>query len=676
MNDEKPDSAYEDPWLTRARNAFDMSTSYFENNYQKKINDAIRMFNNEHPIDSKYLKQSHAYRSKLFRPKTRAAIRKNEAAATAAFFSGIKAYDISALNEKDQEAVLGADIMQELVNYRLNHTIPWFQICIGGVQDAQKTGVVCSYNYWMHKTSKRKIPELDDNGEQIVIDGKPQFSTQVEVIEDRPHIELVPVENIRFHPGSSWIDPLGTSPFWIHKIPMYAGDVRQKMKDVNEKTGESTWISHSEEELKLNVISDYDATDQVRNSGAQDGRQETVAGFNEYSMVWVHRNIIRHNNKDYIYYTLGTRQLLTKPKPIEDEYWHGKRPYTFGCCILETHKTRPQGTAELGQSLQEEANEVVNQRLDNVKLVLNKRWIAKRGQQVDLQSITRNVPGSVTMANDVGDVIPVEFKDVTSSSYQEQDRINLDHDELLGNFSAGSVQSNRSLNETVGGMGMLQSGAGLMSDYLLRTFSETWLEPTLRQLVQLEAKYESDDLILQIAMDKSNAVKRYGKSLEIDELLNKGMALKVDVGLGASNPQFRMERFMFAVDKLSQIASTAPPQLDINEISKELWSYLGYKSGDRFMTFDEQNDDPKYQQLTQMVEQLQQALAEKEKESEEKFNLEAFKQDNENIRQMQQISADLIKEDLKEDGKLEIERHRLAMKEVNGNRPTTNSSAN
>ena len=38
--------------------------------------------------------------------------------------------------------------------------------------------------------------------------------------------------------------------------------------------------------------------------------------------------------------------------------------------------------------------------------------------------------------------------------YQEQDRLNVDYDELTGSFSQGSVMTNRKLGETVGGMGI------------------------------------------------------------------------------------------------------------------------------------------------------------------------------------------------------------------------------
>ena len=45
------------------------------------------------------------------------------------------------------------------------------------------------------------------------------------------------------------------------------------------------------------------------------------------------------------------------------------------------------------------------------------------------------------------------------------------------------------------GMSMLNGSASVMTEYAIRTFVETWVEPVLRQLVKLEAKYESDEIV-------------------------------------------------------------------------------------------------------------------------------------------------------------------------------------
>ena len=86
-----------------------------------------------------------------------------------------------------------------------------------------------------------------------------------------------------------------------------------------------------------------------------------------------------------------------------------------------------------------------------VKFAMNKRYFVKRGKRVDLRSLVRNIPSSVTLMDDPEkDVQVQETQDVTSSAYAEQDRLNLDFDDVAGVFSGSSAQSKRNLNETVG----------------------------------------------------------------------------------------------------------------------------------------------------------------------------------------------------------------------------------
>ena len=121
-----------------------------------------------------------------------------------------------------------------------------------------------------------------------------------------------------------------------------------------------------------------------------------------------------------------------------------------------------------------------------------------------------NAPGSATLANDPStDVREMEFNDVTGSSYAEQDRLNVDFDDLLGSFSGGTIQSNRKLNETVGGLAMLRSGTNAMTQYIIRVFSETWVEPVLKQTDLLCQHYESDPEFLALMVQKSGIVEQY-----------------------------------------------------------------------------------------------------------------------------------------------------------------------
>jgi len=310
---------------------------------------------------------------------------------------------------------------------------------------------------------------------------------------------------------------------------------------------------------------------------------------------------------------------------------------------------------QLGEGTQREINEVANQRLDNVKLVLNKRWLARRGSNVDLQSITRNVAGSVTLADNLDDVRPVEFNDVTGSSYQEQDRLNVDFDELVGTFSASTIQTNRRMNETVGGMAMLRGGVNSLVEYVLRTFAETWVEPVLRQLVKLEQAYETDEVVLGLAAERAQLFQKYGVNEITDELLNQELTVSVNVGMGATDPLTKMQNFGQALNMIGQFMATpAAMILDPMEVSKEIFGRLGYKDGQRF--FQQQGQpgqpgqpgaqDPEKQQMAQAIQQMQQELqkkqqqlADKSADRQAKMAETQFNQENENKRFSAQLAA-------------------------------------
>ena len=559
--------------LSMAKAAYEGSTNYFDTNIRPQVERDMRQFQGRHTTDSKYSSDAYRARSKFYRPKTRAAIRKNEAVAAEAFFSTLDAIDVGAENDADENQKISSEIMQALLQYRLTKTIPWFLTCIGAYQDAQVNGVVISHQEWIYD--------------------------QVKGI-DKPAITLIPIENFRFDPASSWVDPIGTSPYLVHLIPMYVKDVKKRMA-----SGE--WMELSDNEIKSS-IKNFDSTRLLREDSRSDSRDQ-VTEITDYTVVWVHRNIIEDEGIDLVYYTLGTEFLLTNPVELSDKYGHSQRPYVMGFSIIETHKPYPSGLPRITRDVQMEINELANQRMDNVKFVLNKRYFVRRNRQVDIRSLTRNVPGSVTLlTHPEEDVKVMDTPDVTGSSYQEQDRLNLDFDDLAGAFSQSSVQSNRRLNETVGGMNILTSNSNQLSAYQLRTFVETWVEPVLRQLVKLEYHYETDERILRLVGQKSKFFERFGDDAAIDNYLSDDISVTVNVGMGATNPTEKVNTLMLGLNSLRNALGDGVLQrngLDAVEITKEVLGAIGYRDGGRFIV---KTEDPQIASLQQQIDQLQQAM--------------------------------------------------------------------
>jgi len=576
LGDDDPDNDEQLDWMTLARECYQFSTTYIDTNHRKRWEDGIRAFNSQHPQDSKYLSSAYAKRSNLFRPKLRAIVRKHEAAAASAFFSNVDVVNVSAENDGDPIQRASAEINKALLQYRLSKSIRWFQILQGAFQDAMKVGNCAARVYW-----------------------KFEQDTKGNVVHDKPCIDLIPIENLRVDPAADWSDPVATSPYIIHLMPMYVVDVKERMTRKDPKTGRPSWKPVPESVIRNAVQTMSDSTAIVREKNRDDPKDTENRPVQDYTVVWIQRHIHRRGGRDWEFYTLADQALLTDPQPLEVSTWHGGRDYVLGCAILETHQSLPSTMYELGKQLFDETNEITNQRMDNVKLVLNKRWIVKRNRNVDVVSLARNVPGSNTMADDPeGDIREVNWPDVTASSFQEQDRLAAETDDLMGNFSPAQNPMKGKLSETVGGAQMMTAPASLITEYVLRTFVETFVDPVLRLLVKLEQCYETDETVLALAGEKAQLRQRYGINAVTDSLLNKELTVRVQVGMGATDPATKLQKFILASNTYAGLVKAQIPGFNTFEAGKEIFGFAGYQDGKRFMTVD----NPQVAQLMQMLQ--------------------------------------------------------------------------
>jgi hypothetical protein len=617
----------ESAWLMKARDAFETSTSYYDTEVRKPIEKAVSHFQGKHSAGSKYKSAAYKFRAKGFRPKTRAIIRRNEAAAATAIFSTSDVVDIKPRKERDEAQKVSAEILMELMDHHLTNSIPWFKLSMAAYQDALTTGAVISHQHWRFDEQHIPTPLVDpETGEEVLDEeGEPVAQWNSKVLADHFNVELRPVENIRFSPAADWADPLNDSPYLIDRFPMHVGEVKERMNPGGK--GRAAWHKLADSELQQGSVNGSD--DKASRDRTKIDKTDSRHSTSDFDTVWVHRNIVRESNRDWLFYTLGTHYLLSDPVPLEDEYFHiqpGERPYVMGVSIIEAHKAYASGLGELLGNLQQEANEINNQRRDNVALVLNRRYYARRGAVIDYKSLSRNVPGSVTLMDDINNDIRSDAPpEVTGSSYQEQDRLNMDYDELAGAFSTSSVGTNRQLNETVGGMSMLSEGANALMEYQLRTFVETWMEPVLRQLIQLIQAYETDEVLLGAVGEKLQLFQRYKVDQITDRMLQGSMSVKVNVGFGATNPQKRIEKLAMGLQTVGNFIPNAMARLQEEEVIKEVFGALGYKASGRFFPEGNEGEDPRMQQMQQQMQQMQQMLEGKQMEQQAKMQVEQAK---------------------------------------------------
>ena len=563
-------------WEQRAKDAMRFSTNYIDSNYRQKWDDSLRAFNNQHPGDSKYNSENFRKRSHLFVPVTRTVIRKNEAAACKAFFSNRDVANIQPLNQADPKQQISAAVMKEIIQWRCKHSLKWFQFLIGGLQDAEKQGACVANIEWEYRTRRNA------RGDAVVS-------------KDAPDLRLVPLENMRFDPSASWMDPFEDSPYLIELVQMYVGDVKERMERDDPKG--RRWMKYDEQDVKSE--NPDDSTRSARLGAQQDPTQET-RDVSDYEVCWVQRHIHRWDGNDWHFWTLNNGKLLTEPELLENVVFHGKRPYQIGFAMLETHKPLPCSVPELVKPLQDGINALENQRNDNVLFVLNKRYKIKRGTNVDTTALVRNVPGGIVSVDNMEDMEELTYPDVTASSYQEEDRKRQAFDDLVGNFNPMQLHQAGAPREAAGTVRMLQGPASEMTEYMLQTYALTFVVPILRHLVMLEQKYETDMKIIALAGERAKVALKFGQDELTDKILEEELTVDVNVGMGSTDSTAMLQRFVYSVQAFAQIAKQPPAGVNLGEVWKEICALSGYQDGERFST----QGNPEMAKLEQVNKQL------------------------------------------------------------------------
>jgi hypothetical protein len=607
-------------WLGVVSEAYKNSTTYLDANYRKQWEKNVSNFRSKHPSGSRYYSDGYKFRSKIFRPKIRAAGRRTEAAFAEALFSTNEIITLAPVDQTDKDEDKRAEVWQSILNHRLTNSIPWFLIAIGALQETRTYGVVVSRQDWVYEEKLNETTVFDPITQAETV------QQQVEIVEDKPRIKLIEIENIRFDSGAEWTDPVNTSPYFIEIMPMYVADVLARMNQDETKTGAQVWTQLTRGEILASgrpIDLNSDSTRVAREGGKQDPK-DTDTRTKDFEIVHVFRNFIQKDGQDYEFYSLTDKIILTEPAPPTSPLG---RPYRIGISNIEVHRCIPSGDIELSQGIQAEINHVVNQRLDNVYLALNRGKYASRTGNIDLITMKKSYPGRIVLMDDPrANVVEEQVPDVTSSSYAEQDRLNNDMDDLTGGFSQGSVASNRNLNETVGGMNMLQQSGNAVQSYSIRTFCETWVEPVLRDIVKLIQAYESDEILAKFSQFANVQV-------QDRQSLLKDVTVSVSIGFGPLDPKVKTQATVQALEALGTIAPWFMNELDGEAVSREIFGPIGYRNGAKFFhSFPKgpaQQEDPmvavKMQELQMRQQEVQMQMEIKQQELQMKGQLEQMK---------------------------------------------------
>lgn len=610
MFDQQPSDA---EFLQMVSEADDQALQYINQVNRDSWERGYRAFHQEHFVDSKYLTRDFNNRSKLFIPKTRGAVKKDLAATAASLFGSVDAVSCLPGDESDPKQRGSAAVMRELVNYRTDRasgkaSIPWFHVAMGARQTSLITGICLSKQYWKLELKRTGSEEFDDEDT-----GTKRERDVWQPHVDRPESDLIAPENFVIDSAADWRNPAQSASYIIIKWPMRIDEIRRRQRDPR-----NPWKALDENILKGSQEGTQQQMESIRRAREQGldrfDRSQTTRHFD---IIWVWETFIRTAGQDWTFFSVSDKHLLTDPQPVEAIYpeQFGERPLALGYGSLEAFRIFPMSEVESWQQLQQESNDIRNLSLDALKQNIMPVTKVVRGRNVDLDQLRRRGQGSAIMVTKADDVTWEKAPDISAGVAEMTQKLDIEFDDLSAQQNYGTVGDNNQLGKTLGGLKLAAGAANAVQEYNIRIWIETWCEPVLTQIVRLEQFYESDPIILGIAGSRAQLLTKHGIDTIDDDLLENNVTVRVNVGLGAGDPQQRLAKFQSATQVALPLLQMTPDfqsqkiVIDPEAVMEEVFGAAGYRDGGkRFI-----KQGPGQQQNPMTQPQVQKLLADTQK---------------------------------------------------------------
>lgn len=166
----------------------------------------------------------------------------------------------------------------------------------------------------------------------------------------------------------------------------------------------------------------------------------------------------------------------------------------------------------------------------------------------------------------------------------------------------------------------MSGAANAVSEFDLRMWIETWVEPVLRHLTHLIRHYESDERILAVAGQNARVWTRYDYMPTLDDFEQAEVSLRVNAGIGALDPLQKLQKFRMAMEMLAPIMPQAQAKgisVDVEAVIEEVMGAAGFRDGRRFFKFEEPQQQQPDPELLKAMEEMKLRREEMERQFQE-----------------------------------------------------------
>lgn len=574
-NDDKTD--LETKLFELSQQAYQSSTSYLSD-FRERFLRRYNMYNSIHHTGEKYLEKKYG-KSKYYVPKTHEFVKNQLAQVTQAYFQNPDFLSFDPANDNDIVAVMSAEYYTAVINYRFQQSNNWWMrfIHIG-----YTSGI-------MHNLSIAKV--------------------DWDVEKKRPSAIPILIERFRLDPHADPLDPIESSPYLINIQEMYVADIKKKM----DKKNKFPWNDIDDDQLQKSLVSSFEQDVNVfRQKDHYDPAKSSGAIADELAKVFVHENIVKVDDQDYVFYTLGTFEMLSPAYKLEDVYPQG-RPYVMGCLFPEENKIYSASILDHAYEPQRQINDYTNIVFDSAKIQVWPVTLIRAQSGLDQNAYSNAGAGTVLLARDPQrDVVQITKQTSPQSLRQDIPLLMSNFDSVVGGVSNSTTALGQN-QETATGQNMAAQTQNQVTESYLRHFHESFVVPVIQKILRVEQLFGyKDTKFVNKIFSKNDLVNKYHDQLVAagyaekafnitSAFTNAELDLFVNVGMGAVSPQQRFERLIAALAQIRQAFPSIDQEMNTEEWVKEIMALQGYKNFARFM---KKGADPKITELTQQVQAL------------------------------------------------------------------------
>lgn len=256
----------------------------------------------------------------------------------------------------------------------------------------------------------------------------------------------------------------------------------------------------------------------------------------------------------------------------ENPYWHCKKPFISAKICPTENEFYGVGLMEMVQSLQNELNDIRNQRMDNIKLAINRTYLVDRNADIP-QDMLVNEPGGAIYTNFIDGLKILEAPDVTGQAFTEAKIItdDIQHTHGIYDYSKGATPKQR---ETATGILSLQEAANIRFKMMIMTMARNLLGKGSAIIVDLNQQYLPRGKEFRLT-GQSFSEESY--NITPEELVGRYDYEPVGASMEGLSKYARLEQLL----RFRQ-TFVSNPSFNINKFDKELLELLNFKDADKY----------------------------------------------------------------------------------------------